>query len=1569
MMTPTYSATGTQSSRNVYANQVACNTLYCDNIIPSPSSVLPPPLDSIVSLSPIAANSFIYTGLVPDVFQTTPISAYGVGWMDLLDATAAQGAINLIPGTTVQAFNSTLAAVASTTFAANSVVATTGVANTFTTHPLTAYATGLLAQSTAPLALAYLGGASSSAVAGGTVTHLSQFTAVDSVGDTGVVVTGGADADLQVDKITSLAGDLVLSSATGSLNLGGIYPALSATTVPPTSWAHVATMDQDVAVADSPSFFKVTATDSLEVVAGAGTVLMGSHVVGNVADPLLPQDAATRSYVDAAVLAGPSPFAAASVATTTATGLAAPVAQVMTTAPAILTVDGVLLVTGMRILVKDAVSPNDTWNGIYTAGVVTSVWTRATDFNQAVCPIASGRTVFISAGGTLFGNSVWSLQAAVTQLSPLSSAVIWTQTASGFNPVAGNGIVIAGTTISTRLNVGGGLSNVLGGGGNELGLTIPVIVAQGGTNTTALTAGNVMVGNGAGAVLTTKAAPAGAFVGTTDTQTVINKDMTTDDSNLVRATQLGDAAPSTYTVDMLGGVPVLGDVLQIIGAGQAAFAAAPAPAMSFTYNLELIVAKPNTSVSLVPDYTSFTAAYAGILLANPDLAVPVTATNQRVTCATTANIGIAPIAQVITGAPAVVDGVTLVVGDRILVKNEVTTTWNGVYTAGVVTTTWTRLSATPTAQGFNQAAIAAAGGSIYAGRSFFVVYGTTQASTSWSLQTAVVTVSPPTSAVVFISNPRAISLSNQCILRVYPATYIEALPLTPPTYVSTVGMGDGNELIVIQPTFATRNNDGIILGYSTSFLNILVDASPYASIGGSSGRGVNVTYAVPTDDGYATRVENTQVRDYVTGFVTTGQGATLTANGLINSSVCVARNLEYFVSDDMTAICTAYRATNASAFITFTAAATGAINSPSLIDTCLRATGGASTGLITYAIFTSLTTTYCATCVDVENADTDLRIQGGSFSKFTTDGIHVSTQSNGTFIGINIQDDTAFAPYANQVHLRSDAGILAQPTRVKGMSLILRGDLVQLSTSFTDISGDVLSTEPGNPTNLMLGNASIGFPNYGFTSSFGEGQASGYGMQVWQATLAPTNLVDGTFAANITSSVKLLKSGTAGTSVFFGGAGAVPTGYCVYFGGFSDGVNANPFYGLKMDQSNGSTPRAALTTILPVGGNLNYSGLNGITSIEPPQYSVIWEYYSSTPTTPQWIRFAVMSSTDSSNSPLPITPTRGYVFDTATSATASDIRFSSLVTAQEQLLPNVSTYTGATFTLTQFAPASAYTPDPLSTAFALGSPWNGKSAPVWTARTLTGGGGWPVVNANARFWVRARVITTPLVANPFVNAIKLHTNSTTLGPSGETEYYGASRPIIRIDNGFNNWMPSSDQNIAHGMAISVKLDMRADNNFRRVQGGRVTRQVRLPLGCDTSFPLVLQWTWFSITAGAPGSVTTWQVNWGYGQDYARNTTSVSDIYGTAALPANSPTEKRIVFTTPAPVAANIRKQIASTVQLDISNLLPFRISDLDGDILWISLERPANNVYTESIYVSDISISCKMAWEGQHQQV
>lgn len=95
---------------------------------------------------------------------------------------------------------------------------------------------------------------------------------------------------------------------------------------------------------------------------------------------------------------------------------------------------------------------------------------------------------------------------------------------------------------------------------------------------------------------------------------------------------------------------------------------------------------------------------------------------QAARVATTANI-----ANTSTGAPNTLDGVTLVIGDRILVKNQSTGSQNGIYTVTTVGTgsngVWARATDADSA------------GDLHGGSTVWVNEGTTQADTGWTLIT------------------------------------------------------------------------------------------------------------------------------------------------------------------------------------------------------------------------------------------------------------------------------------------------------------------------------------------------------------------------------------------------------------------------------------------------------------------------------------------------------------------------------------------------------------------------------------------------------------------------------------------------------------------------------------------------------------------------------------------------------------------------------------------------------------------------------------------------------------------
>jgi hypothetical protein len=107
---------------------------------------------------------------------------------------------------------------------------------------------------------------------------------------------------------------------------------------------------------------------------------------------------------------------------------------------------------------------------------------------------------------------------------------------------------------------------------------------------------------------------------------------------------------------------------------------------------------------------------------------------QPARAATTANV-----ATLAGGAPNTVDGVTLVLNDRVLVKNQTTGAQNGIYTVTTVGTgangTWARSTDMDTASEFANASV-------------YVSEGTTLADTNWTVTTnAPITVG--TTAIVW----------------------------------------------------------------------------------------------------------------------------------------------------------------------------------------------------------------------------------------------------------------------------------------------------------------------------------------------------------------------------------------------------------------------------------------------------------------------------------------------------------------------------------------------------------------------------------------------------------------------------------------------------------------------------------------------------------------------------------------------------------------------------------------------------------------------------------------------------
>jgi len=163
-------------------------------------------------------------------------------------------------------------------------------------------------------------------------------------------------------------------------------------------------------------------------------VSFNSFKITNLANPVNPQDAATKAYVDSTAqgLDVKLSVRAASTANLTLSGVQ--------------TVDGVSLSVGDRVLVKNQTTASA--NGIYV--VASGAWTRAIDADgtsvAGYSEVSPGMFTFVEEGTTL-ANTGWVLSTSGS-ITVGTTSLAFAQFSGAGTYLANNGVQLVGNTFS-----------------------------------------------------------------------------------------------------------------------------------------------------------------------------------------------------------------------------------------------------------------------------------------------------------------------------------------------------------------------------------------------------------------------------------------------------------------------------------------------------------------------------------------------------------------------------------------------------------------------------------------------------------------------------------------------------------------------------------------------------------------------------------------------------------------------------------------------------------------------------------------------------------------------------------------------------------------------------------------------------------------------------------------------------------------------------------------------------------------------------------------------------------------
>jgi len=390
-------------------------------------------------------------------------------------------------------------------------------------------------------------------VSGGPITVSGSINVVNTAPDQIVTLTGAGTTTISgtYPNFTITSNDSTVGTVTSVAASGGTT-GLTFSGSPITS-SGTLTLGGTLAVANGGTGASVagTARTNLGAAAsGANTDITSiALTTGTIsASPVNGTDIVNKLYADS-IASGINFHQSVRLATVTAlpantynNGASGVGATLTANANAALSVDGVAVVVGNRILVKNEVAQAN--NGVYTvtqtgSGAAPYILTRATDFDSAgsgVDQIDAGDFFLVTAGSTQ-ANTSW-VQQTPLPITVGTTAIVFSQFAAPVLYTAGTGLTLAGTVFSIT-NTGVSASTygsassvpvlainaqgqVTSASSSSIAIAASQVtsgtftVAQGGTGATTLGANGVLLGNGTSAISATAVGTTGqVLVGNT----------------------------------------------------------------------------------------------------------------------------------------------------------------------------------------------------------------------------------------------------------------------------------------------------------------------------------------------------------------------------------------------------------------------------------------------------------------------------------------------------------------------------------------------------------------------------------------------------------------------------------------------------------------------------------------------------------------------------------------------------------------------------------------------------------------------------------------------------------------------------------------------------------------------------------------------------------------------------------------------------------------------------------------------------------------------------------------------